>query len=129
MKQYHVYELFDQEGTIVYVGMSYNPKNRLYSHTKIKPGPGHGTFYGRTDLDFRILSTHPTRKEAMKFEGARKLELGMEWTELLGKLNGKVVSNKINTCQFCNKTMKGIIFFRHHGPNCKLNPSLQAFAV
>jgi predicted GIY-YIG superfamily endonuclease len=67
MKQYHVYELFDQEGTIVYVGMSSNPKVRFNKHIGTKPGYGNGKFYGRTDLDIRIVSIHSIKKEATLF--------------------------------------------------------------
>jgi predicted GIY-YIG superfamily endonuclease len=129
MKQYHVYELFDQEDTIVYVGMSINPKNRLYDHVKRKPTQsGRGLFYNRLDLCIRTISSHNIKADALAIEGARKLELGMEWGEIevgrkVGKTGkgGKIIGNKLYTCQHCNLTSNGVGYHRWHGPNCKKN--------
>jgi predicted GIY-YIG superfamily endonuclease len=142
MKQYHVYELFDQSGTIVYVGQSIDPKSRFYMHTKVKLGPGKGTFYNRTDLDWRIIQTYNNKKDALISEGVRKLELGFEWSERTktgsyegrskggktgegGKIGGKAAMSIEYICTYCLKTIKGTNYFRYHGPKCKLSPSHQ----
>jgi predicted GIY-YIG superfamily endonuclease len=138
--EYYVYELFDQTGQIVDVGMTGRDLNkRLCEHTKRKPHPnnGHGRWYGRNDLDIRIFSTHSIRKEALKAEGARKLELGMEWTERLvviqnGKIRtlnkqhqshaSKAAAAKIKICPYCIKEFNGTSYNRWHGDRCKLRP-------
>ena len=67
MKQY-VYLLRDGNGNVVDVGESKSPKDRLYSKTKRKPGPGHGKFYGRTDITLEVLKGYDDRKEARQEE-------------------------------------------------------------
>ena len=142
MKQYHVYELFDQSGTIVYVGMTSDPKMRFTKHIKAKPGYGNGKFYGRTDLDIRILSIHSIKKEAALAEGAHKLSLGMNWTERdsrikigkkIGIKYGPIYSKIMNTnsiiCEYCNKELNSGNYSQYHGPNCKLNPLRQVSLV
>jgi len=124
MKQYYVYELFDQEGTIVYVGMSTNPERRFYAHTKEKLDKGKGTFYGRTDLTWRIIQSHNTKKEAFTAEGARKLELGMIWSELTGGMstspNGGITTGKlIRPCPYCSIELKGAGGYNSHIKKCK----------
>jgi predicted GIY-YIG superfamily endonuclease len=137
--EYKVYELLDQEGAIVYVGMSSNPESRFYAHTKHKPThSGSGYFYGRTDLSIRVYSIHPTRKEALKAEGARKLELGFEWSERevvrkIGKKNVdsghwervRHLGNRINqekiACEYCGTVANRLMHGRWHGPKCKKN--------
>jgi len=132
MKQYHVYELFDQEGTIVYVGVSVDVKRRFIQHTKWQPNPGQGYFHGRTDLHWRIIQSFRIKKEALALEGFRKLELGMHWTE---KDGGKIVGNRIVqngkleknrqksfeivTCEHCGKSINRLNYGVHHGPKCK----------
>jgi len=136
MKTYKVYELIDQQENIVYVGVSHHPHNRLIEHTRHQPlCAGKGRFYGRTDLSVRIHSEHPTRKEALKIEGVRKLELGIEWTEFkrnsqIGKITGKRnvesghwqkikslgpnASHKIiRSCPHCSREIKGNSYFQH----------------
>jgi len=126
MKQYHVYELFDQVGQIVYVGHSIRPEERFYSHTIAQPlYPGRGSFYGRKDLDWRIHSTWPDKKSAWKAEGSRKLELGLEWIEKKsiienGKRHGGDHCSTIHICPYCNKSGKGNSMKRWHFINCKL---------
>jgi hypothetical protein len=126
--EYKVYELFDQEDTIVYVGHSIRPAERFYSHTIAKPlYPGRGKFYGRTDLSWRIHSIWPNKKSAWKAEGARKLELGLDWIEQTvifqnGKNHGGDHCLTIHTCPYCNKIGKGNSMKRWHFTNCKLNP-------
>lgn len=134
MKQYHVYELFDQDGKIVYVGISKIPEVRFKKHTRTKPSPGNGYFYGRTDLKLRIHSSHYIRQEAYKAEGYRKLELNMPWTERKwigtnqGK-GGKIVVKRLHICPHCNKEGKGPIMQRWHGSNCKSIKALNQKAI
>jgi len=94
---WNVYDLVDQEGQTVYVGMSTNPKKRFWCHTKATPiyNNGFGKFYGRTDLSFEIISSHHTKKKALQMEGARKLSLGMRWTEREGPLAKKYNLRKL----------------------------------
>jgi len=146
MKTYYVYELFDQTGQIVYVGISQNPKKRFRSHTKYKPVcSGMGYFYGREDLDWRIHSTWPNKKSAWNAEGIRKLELGFEWTEKVGNIKagkiggsinvksghwqnikssgGLIASSTIRTCPHCNIQIKGPSYFKKHGERCEFRRS------
>ena len=115
MKQYHVYELFDQEGTIVYVGMSTNPKSRFKQHITWQ----NHKCYSRTDLDIRIESTHSIKHEALKAEGSRKLQLGIEWTEMNWGKVGAIKAQENITCEYCNKSVNKLNYGRWHGPNCK----------
>ena len=39
-----------------------------------------------------------------------------------GKTGGKTTAAIERTCEHCGKKMKGAIYFRHHGENCKMNP-------
>lgn len=80
-KTWKVYELYDIYGSIVYVGCSHDPIHRFNQHTKNKPTPGQGTFYGRQDLALHIVASYDNRKDALKAEGDLKLEHGFEWTE------------------------------------------------
>ena len=86
MKTYKVYELINHYGTVEYVGMTSNLKNRFQRHTKTRPHPtnpsaGYGKFFGRQDLIIHLVSEFSTRQEAELFEGQLKLSHGMEWTE------------------------------------------------
>jgi len=60
---YYVYQLI-QDGKVVYVGETQNPKQRMYDHTKRKPKhSGHGLFYG-LNLEIEIIECYATKKEA-----------------------------------------------------------------
>jgi predicted GIY-YIG superfamily endonuclease/RNA-binding protein YhbY len=80
-KTWYVYELIDVMGTVTYVGCSYRPHYRFKQHTLCKKGRGVGYFHGRLDLTLNIVQGYSTRKEALRAEGALKLEYGMAWTE------------------------------------------------
>ena len=95
MKTYHVYELVNSQGAVEYVGRTTKPNARMYDHTKRKPAPGQGMFYGRTDISMAIVKTFTNSREAGRYEGELKLSYGFEWTESevgkrAGKLNGKL---------------------------------------
>ena len=80
---YHVYQLLDATGDVVYVGKSNQPEVRFKQHTIVPPNPnnGHGMFYGRTDLALQVVASFETNAEALLEEGRIKKLQGMEWTE------------------------------------------------
>jgi predicted GIY-YIG superfamily endonuclease len=99
MKHY-VYILFNEAGTVEYVGRTVNPKTRMTCH-KCKPHMNKsgtslkaGGFHGRDDISMEIVKELGTEDEAKAFEGQLKLEFGFEWTEQTraskgGKKGGK----------------------------------------
>jgi len=101
----HLYDLVNESGTTEYVGVSNKPKIRFYKHVGATVSP----FYKRKDLTFKIINTYPTRKEAMKAEGQRKLSLGMVWAEVenskkAGSKGGLATTkSKLKTCPHCQK--------------------------
>ena len=89
-KEFTVYELFNQLGTVEYVGVSTNPVHRFYQHTKIKPKagyPGMGKFYKRQDLILHQVAKFEDKKQALILEGELKMSYGMKWGE---KETGKI---------------------------------------
>ena len=81
MKNYYVYELINLMGSVEYVGETLNPKNRLYQHTKCKPSPGNGKYYGRQDLIMNIVEEFANRKDALRLETELKSLYGLPTTE------------------------------------------------
>jgi len=84
-------------GKIEYVGCTYNPKHRMYTHTKVKPIKGitgMGMFYGRDDLEMVIVKEFVDKKEAYNYEGELKLQYGFEWTEIKNAKEFSVFSYK-----------------------------------
>jgi len=75
---YYVYIIQDSTGTPLYVGESKSPKWRFYDHTRRPPRNGAGTFYGRTDLSYRIVGCKRTRREAYEMQCAWQKALGLE---------------------------------------------------
>ena len=137
MQKHKVYELIDQEGTIVNVGYTGESLEvRLHQHTKWKSHK----WYGRKDLTIRLYASYNTKKEALATEGTRKLELGFNWMEIEGpRIAGRIavesgqlalVSNKggkasmakLHICPNCSKQGNGPNMFKYHFNNCKLNP-------
>jgi hypothetical protein len=84
----YVYLLRDGNGKVVDVGESHDPPSRLYHKTKNKPTPGHGYFYGRTDITQEVLSSWETKKEARAEEERLKIYYGLEVTERTGGIQG-----------------------------------------
>ena len=87
----HVYELRDQQGNVVDVGMSKQLKVRLRQHTFTKPtdaNNGSGKWYGRKDLSIHSMSIWATRSEARAEEGRLKLHHGFKWTEQIASQKG-----------------------------------------
>ena len=41
-----------------------------------------------------------------------------------GKVGGKVMGNIIRVCPHCDIEIKGVVYFRYHGDNCKHKKSL-----
>jgi predicted GIY-YIG superfamily endonuclease len=78
-KIYYVYELINLLGTVEYVGMSSNPKKRLWQH-KAKKGnsTGVGYFQGRQDLLMNIIKTFNNKREALDFEHEMQIFWGLE---------------------------------------------------
>jgi predicted GIY-YIG superfamily endonuclease len=83
MTLYFIYKIFDPSGKILYIGCSTNPKKRFKQHINMKPGSnhGHGKFYEKNDLQYKILKRYNSKKEALQAEGVYKTLLGFEWTE------------------------------------------------
>jgi predicted GIY-YIG superfamily endonuclease len=145
MKTYKVYELINSIGTVEYVGVTMNPEIRWRQHVISTPKAGNGMFHGRFDLSINIVKELNSRKEAMLEEGILKQSYGMEWTELTGAIRGRSIGGKIGgqiqgrknvesgqisingkitqsierICPHCNKTIKGMVYFRYHGDKCK----------
>jgi predicted GIY-YIG superfamily endonuclease len=93
---YQVYELLNLHGTVEYVGVTKNPKRRMYQHTKTKPhGKTGGRFYGRQDLIMNIVKQFDNIKEANLFEGELKLFWGLPWTENENRIKSGVSRRKI----------------------------------
>jgi hypothetical protein len=40
-----------------------------------------------------------------------------------GKEGGKTTMSISRTCPHCSKTMKGAVYFKYHGDNCKMKPT------
>jgi hypothetical protein len=146
--EWKVYELIDQTGQIVYIGMTKRAVlTRFKEHIWEKSNRKYWkNLIGRKDLDWRIISIHTIKKEAQAAEGARKLELGMEWGERsgkgkswppggiglraaiaknpdhqskAGKSGGKVTANKTRQCIYCSRTINLLNIGRHEAI-CKL---------
>lgn len=75
---YYVYIIEDSTGTPLYVGESKSPKWRFYDHTQRPPRNGAGTFYGRTDLRYKVVAAYRDRKDAYAAQCHWQMLLGME---------------------------------------------------
>jgi len=75
---YYVYIIEDSTGTPLYVGESKSPKWRFYDHTQRPPRNGAGTFYGRTDLRYKVVATYRDKKDAYAAQCYWQMLLGME---------------------------------------------------
>lgn len=78
MKKYHIYEVFNYYGDLLYVGMTTKPKKRFYQHTKVKPNPNNGSdglFY-KEKVFFEIVKVFEDRKVALWYEGYLKYKYG-----------------------------------------------------
>jgi predicted GIY-YIG superfamily endonuclease len=82
MKKYYVYELYNTNGEVEYVGASVNPKNR-FSYHKSKQG----AFTKRTDINYRIIKEFDNTYDTYLFEGELKIKNGFEWTEKIRNSN------------------------------------------
>jgi predicted GIY-YIG superfamily endonuclease len=63
MKKYYVYELYNQMGTIEYVGETTNPLSRWYNHKSIN-----GKFYNRLDIKMHIVKEFDNRRDAWYYQ-------------------------------------------------------------
>lgn len=61
---WYVYQLINKEGTVIYIGETRDPRQRLYDHTRRKPKhSGHGKFYGQ-ELEIEVIAEFDNKKEA-----------------------------------------------------------------
>jgi hypothetical protein len=74
-KKHYVYELYNLEGTVEYVGETENPKLRFDKHVKTNPinkfgrkNWGSGKFYGRQDIYMHIAKEFDTKRKAFNFQ-------------------------------------------------------------
>ena len=74
----YVYELYNSEGIVEYVGESKNPKLRFHRHINLKRTNGTGKFFGRTDLNQRIVAEFMTKKEAFNYQTTLQKQYGLE---------------------------------------------------
>jgi hypothetical protein len=58
-------------------------------------------------------------KSALLGTGIHTFEMRSKGGKIGGKIAGSIVSNKIHHCEHCNTDIKGRIYFRWHGDNCK----------
>lgn len=75
---YYVYIIEDSTRTPLYVGESKSPKWRFYDHTQRPPRNGAGTFYGRTDLSFKIVAAYTNKIDAYRAQCEWQKALGLE---------------------------------------------------
>lgn len=74
---YYVYQLIEN-GRVIYVGETQNPKQRLYDHTRRKPNhSGHGLFYGK-DLEIEIIECYASKKEAWHRQVKEQKKFGFQ---------------------------------------------------
>lgn len=97
MKKFYLYELLNLLGTVEYVGITSNPKIRLYQHIKCKPSKNSskGKFYQRQDILMNIVEVLDNRKDAWKSEGELKQFYNLPWIEFeVCSKNGKIQGRK-----------------------------------
>jgi len=75
MKKWYVYELYNELGSIEYVGETIDPATRFYSHTKRRPvlkkdgkPNGHGKFYKRLDIHMNIVKEFDNKRDAWNYQ-------------------------------------------------------------
>ena len=79
---HYVYEIRDNDGIVLYVGKTKNPRQRLYQHVKIEPkSKGNGTFYKRSDVSLHVIDKFLNSTDAITFETELKIKYGFEVTE------------------------------------------------
>lgn len=83
--KWYLYELIDETGKVVYVGITGNPNTRLAMHTKkrphaTRPTAAYGLFYGQ-NLILDVIAGFDTKSDALRSEKALKEENGFKPTE------------------------------------------------
>jgi len=98
-KTHYVYELYNLEGTIEYVGETINPKKRFVKHIKTKPinkfgrnNYGSGKFYGRQDIFMHIAKEFDTKEKAFNFQCMLQAVYGLETDREIQLRNGRNVA-------------------------------------
>ena len=119
--KYYVYELFNELGSVEYVGESRNPKKRLVEHKSTR-----GKFIGRTDITMRVIDEYPTQREAYVAQCILQKQYGMitdseirslankgksPWNK--GKTASETTKLKMSTIKKGNQYSKG----KHTGPH------------
>ena len=98
----------------------YEASNREIELQKQYGYPVDKVLYWKSVMN-RNLITFKTRSDAGKIGGSISGRINVESGHLknIAGIGGKVSSNKIKTCPYCNKTCKGVGYDRWHGDNCK----------
>jgi len=113
MKKYYVYELYNQMGTVEYVGETTNPSHRMRQHTKYKRKGGHGKFYNRLDIKMHIVKEFDNRKEAWDYQCKLQNEYGLDTDgEIIsnsqkGRIHSNLTKQKMSYSRIGNKNAKG----------------------
>lgn len=76
MANWILYYLVSGEHSVEYVGITTDLQRRFYQHTKCKPHPGNGKFYGRTDLRAVAIQEFPDRQSAHRNEISKQSLFG-----------------------------------------------------
>lgn len=128
---WYVYVIVNQSDEVEYVGETVNPKRRKYNHFKRKPVKHwnmFGRFWGRDDLEFRVVHHCLTKEAALREEAKLKEEHRLPLTESTRhwKLmkdrspNGGIATgNIIRECPYCRRKLKGNGAWNSHTKKCK----------
>jgi predicted GIY-YIG superfamily endonuclease len=91
INNFYVYKLVDSDDVILYIGETFDIKNRLKTHKGVQ-----GKFHNRTDVNLIIIKTFQSKKEAFDYQLKLQKENGFE-TDLeklqRSALKGSVVKN------------------------------------
>jgi len=130
MKRYKVYEIYNSQNIVEYVGETHRTiEQRLHEHVSLRKSK----FYNRNDLLIRCIAEFNNRESALLLEGELKLKYNFEWTEKTVRIsNGKKTgglsftkesrikqSKIIRICPHCNLQGSGNTMFKWHFDNCR----------
>ena len=122
-----VYEIYDINGTCLYVGVTKNPKRRFRQHVNYPPLPrsGTGRFY-QQQVFMKVIDEFISRQDALKKEEELQLEYGFktnkeiyhEWS-MLGNVKGKTqgayaAAKKTHQCPRCKKWGNSNVWLGQH---------------
>lgn len=84
-----------------------------------------GAIGGKRALELGVgIHTFKERSRAGKIAAKINMESG-HWQKI-NKLGSEKSQRAINTCPYCNKTIKGPNYFKWHGENCKSKPATRS---